>query len=109
MFMPTALRFCRKSSSRGPKLSIGSLCAAVFLAGSLTAQAQTSVPKPTEQDALEIGVRGYLFLYPLVTMDVTRRQMTNVERPEGLFAPTNVFVNVPSYPKADMKTVVRPN
>ncbi len=54
-------------------------------------------------------MRAYLYFYPLVTMDVTRRQMTNAERPEGLAAPANFFANVPAYPTADMKVVVRPN
>ena len=31
------------------------------------------------QEAGEIGVNAYLYFYPLVTMDVTRRQMTNLE------------------------------
>jgi hypothetical protein len=33
----------------------------------------------TEQEALEVGVEAYHYFYPLVLMDTTRRQMTNVE------------------------------
>ena len=29
--------------------------------------------------AFEIGVEGYVFLYPVVLMEITRQQMTNVE------------------------------
>ena len=32
----------------------------------------------TEQEARELGVEAYLYFYPLVVMDATRRQMTNV-------------------------------
>lgn len=40
------------------------------------AWAAASVP---EQEAYDIGVDAYLFLYPLVTMEITRAQLTNVE------------------------------
>jgi hypothetical protein len=62
-----------------------------------------------ETDAHAIGVQAYVYLYSLVTMDITRKQLTNVERPDGLQAPMNVFANVPVYPTADTKVVVRPN
>jgi hypothetical protein len=71
-----------------------------------TAQAQQSV---TEQEAYAIGVDAYLYFYPLVTMDITRKQLSNVEAGKGLGGPMNTFANVPEYPQADMKVVVRPN
>ena len=37
------------------------------------------------------------------------KQLTNVERPEGIHAPMNAFANVAAYPTAEMKVVVRPN
>ncbi len=63
----------------------------------------------SEQDAHAIGVQAYLYLYSLVTMDLTRKQFTNIVKPEGISAPMNTFANVPEYPTADMKVVVRPN
>ncbi len=62
------------------------------------------------QEAEEIGVNAYLYFYPLVTMDVTRRQMTNLEsgKKPG-YGPMNEFSHVREYPPADMKVVVRPN
>jgi hypothetical protein len=60
-------------------------------------------------EAHAIGVEGYLYFYPLVTMDLTRKQLTNVEHAEGIHAPMNSFANIPAYPTADMKAVVRPN
>jgi hypothetical protein len=62
------------------------------------------------EEAHAIGVDAYLYFYPLVTMDLTRRQLTNVEPSKGgLGGPPNTFVNIPAYPTADMKAVVRPN
>ena len=34
----------------------------------------------SEQDAHSIGVTAYLYFYSLVTMDVTRKQLTNVAK-----------------------------
>ena len=68
-------------------------------------------PAPiTEEEAHAIGVDAYLYFYPLVTMDLTRLQSTNVEPGQEPFkGPMNTFVNVPTYPTAEMRTVVRPN
>jgi hypothetical protein len=63
-----------------------------------------------EQEARAIGVAAYLYLYPLVTMGLTRRQMTNLPAGKELgFGPANTFNNVPAYPSASDKVVVRPN
>jgi hypothetical protein len=50
--------------------------------------------------------RQYIYLYPLVTMKMTRRVFTNIEPGKG---PMNQFPHVPAYPPADFKSVVRPN
>jgi hypothetical protein len=73
---------------------------------SLTAQAQSAV---TEYEAQSIAVDAYIYFYPLVTMDLTRKQLTNVEPGKGIGSPMNVIFNVPTFPTADMKQVVRPN
>jgi hypothetical protein len=69
--------------------------------------AQTAV---TEQEAHAIGVDAYLYFYPLISMDLTRKQSTNIE-PGREFGkgPMNMFTNVPEYPPADFKGVVRTN
>src|SRR5882757_8466853 len=62
-----------------------------------------------EQEAHDIGVTAYTYFYPLVTMDLTRKQLTNVARAEGISAPMNTFASLTAFPPADMKAVVRPN
>src|SRR5882757_711907 len=83
-------------------LVIGLLVSPVLL---LAARAQTAV---TEQEAHAIGVDAYVYLYPLVTMDITRKQLTNTDKGFGR-GPMNVFHNVPAYPPASDKSVVRTN
>ncbi len=63
----------------------------------------------SEEEAHSIGVAAYLYFYPLVTMDITRRQLTNVAKPEGIHTPMNSFASLGEFPPADMKVVVRPN
>jgi len=66
--------------------------------------------QPTEQEAYEIGVEAYVYFYPLVTMDVTRRVTTNIEAGKiPGFGPMNTFHHIRAFPDADFKTVVRPN
>ena len=63
----------------------------------------------SEEEAHAIGVDAYLYFYSLVTMDLTRKQLTNVEPGKGFGGPTNTFANVPAYPTAEDRAVVRPN
>jgi hypothetical protein len=85
---------------------------AAFAAAILTSGFSSKVyaaERISEDEAHAIGVHAYLYLYSLVTMDLTRKQLTSVERADGLQAPMNTFANIGEYPTADMKTVVRPN
>jgi hypothetical protein len=64
------------------------------------------------EDALEVvplGVEAYIYGYPLVTMEMTRRVMTNVEKPEGARAPMGQFARMREYPTADFRDVTAPN
>jgi hypothetical protein len=87
------------------------MAVAVFLAflapiRTEAAEAQSSV---SEEEAYAIGVDAYLYFYPLVTMDITRKQISNIEPGKGFGGPMNAFINIPTYPTADIKAVVRPN
>jgi hypothetical protein len=64
----------------------------------------------TAQEAYEIGLEAYVYFYPLVTINVTRRVATNVEAGKiPAFGPMNAFSHLRAYPSADLKAVVRPN
>jgi len=79
----------------------------LFAASATTIGAQPAI---TEQVAHAIGVNAYLYFYSLVTMDLTRKQSTNIEPGKEVGkGPMNAFTNVSAYPPADYRTVVRVN
>ena len=84
---------------------------AALVVGLLVAAFAPAMAAPvTEEEAHAIGVDAYLYFYPLVTMEVTRAQLTNQELgPGSLGGPMNRFANIPAFPTAEMKAVVRPN
>ncbi len=61
------------------------------------------------QEAFDIGVEAYIYGYPLVTMEMTRRVMTNVVKPGGNHAPMGQFHNSKTYPDASFRDVTAPN
>src|SRR5262245_55692380 len=60
-------------------------------------------------EAKEIAIDVYVYGYPLVTMDYTRRVMTNVSSPQGTHAPMGQFVRARTYPNASFRDVTAPN
>jgi hypothetical protein len=52
---------------------------------------------------------AYVYGYPLVTMEMTRRVITNVARPEGTHAPMGQIINMREYPNASFRDVTAPN
>jgi hypothetical protein len=82
----------------------------LLVASTVTPILKVEAAPITEDEAHAIGVDAYVYFYPLVTMDLTRLQFTNVEPgKDPTKGPMNTFVNIPTYPPADLKVVVRPN
>lgn len=85
---------------------VGGLLAVALSVASLTSHAAPI----TEEAAHAIGMDAYVYFYSLLSMDVTRKQFTNIEAGKEFGkGPMNMFVNIPEYPPADFKGVVRPN
>jgi len=63
----------------------------------------------SQTDAVAIAVEAYIYGYALVLQDLTRKQFTNVVRPEGTHAPMGQFVRMRTYPPLDFKDVGAPN
>lgn len=84
----------------------------IFFAGLLllvvTAPLASAAPL-TEAQAFELGVDAYVYGYPLVTMELTRRVSVNVRAPEGTRAPMGQFANLRTYPDAAFRAVTTPN
>jgi hypothetical protein len=107
---------CKNLLNRRNALLAGSALVAASTFGSTAildvAHAQAAVTHSAipEQEAHAIAVDAYLYFYPLVTMDITRKQATNIEAGKEIGkGPMNVFNNISAYPPADFRGVVRPN
>jgi hypothetical protein len=98
-FLAALLLAAMASLSMGPEL-----------VGPVSAAPPETEPNITEEAAHAIAVDAYLYFYPLLSMDITRLQSTNIESGKEFGkGPMNTFVNVPAYPPADLKVVVRIN
>ena len=56
-----------------------------------------------------LATDAYIYGYPLVTMEMTRRVITNVARPEGTKAPMGQIIKLREYPDATFRDVTAPN
>ncbi|MFG1183776.1 MULTISPECIES: DUF1254 domain-containing protein [Xanthobacter] len=63
----------------------------------------------TDAEDLRAASDAYIYGYPLVTMEFTRRVMTNVAAPEGSHAPMGQFARLRTYPDASFRDVTAPN
>jgi hypothetical protein len=81
-----------------------------------TAQAQQPASTPAgaraaiAEEAQAIAQEAYVYLYPLIIMDLTRKQLTNLDpRVNAMGGPINAFTHIRTFPTAEMRAVVRPN
>jgi hypothetical protein len=84
-----------------------SLIAMVALGAAVSQALVARAQGITEEAAHTIGVDAYLYFYPLILVDITQKQSTNIEAGKEFGkGPMNTFVNVPAFPPADLKVVV---
>lgn len=75
---------------------------------SIPSSAPTSEASTDEAQA--IAQEAYIFLYPLVLFDLTRKQMINADpKVNPAAGPANAFTHLRAFPPADARVVVRPN
>jgi hypothetical protein len=70
----------------------GSACCSSWEIVAILAPSVRGAEPLAEQEAHAIGIEAYIYLYPLVTMEMTRRVFTNIEPGKG---PMNQFPHVP--------------
>ena len=75
----------------------------------VTLTSKAAEDKLSEEDALKLGTEAYIYGCPLVTMEITRRVVTNVEKPEGSHAPMGQLILLREYPTPAFKEVTAPN
>jgi hypothetical protein len=84
--------------------------ALLFVAlGGRRASAQQAATPLTADEATAIATDAYVYGYPLVTVEMTRRVATNAAAPVGLHAPMGQLVSAREYPTAAFKDVTAPN
>jgi len=66
-------------------------------------------PSLSAKDAFDIATEAYIYGYPLVTMEMTRKVMTNTATPKGTHAPMGQFALMRTYPNASFRDVTAPN
>ncbi len=64
---------------------------------------------PEGLDEFALAVEAYTYAYPLVTMEITRRVITNVAEPEGSRGPMGHVIKLREYPDAKFRDVTAPN
>ena len=92
-------------------LTTASLLAAplLFLRGGSASGQVSEMPPTPKSEAEQIALDAYVYGYSLITTEVTRVQMSNVAKIEGMHAPTGQFANIKRYPPADFRGVSAPN
>jgi hypothetical protein len=71
----------------------------------MTPGAAESKAELSEEDAAEIGTEVYVYGYPLVTMEMTRRVATNTADPAGLRAPMGQFAHARTFPPVTYRDI----
>ena len=64
---------------------------------------------PEGLDEFALAVEAYIYAYPLVTMEMTRRVITNVTEAKGTRAPMGHLIKLREYPNAKFRDVTAPN
>lgn len=84
--------------------------AANITAGRETMTQPTTTQVSSAADAQAIAQEAYIYFYPLILMDLTRKQLINTDpKVNPIGGPANAFTHIRAFPTAEMRAVVRPN
>ncbi|WP_157019655.1 DUF1254 domain-containing protein [Mesorhizobium xinjiangense] len=98
-------------SRRSFTASAASLLAAASLPSGAMAQAQDGLLHDVFKGGEDfwLALEAYAYAYPLVTMEMTRRVMTNVPKVEGTRGPMGQLIKLREYPSASFRDVTAPH
>jgi hypothetical protein len=102
--MESAMLFSRRAAAAG--------VLSLFAGTSISTLARAELGELNLGEGLEdfwLATDAYIFGYPLVTMEMTRRVVTNVAKPEGTRAPMGHLIKLREYPNASFRDVTAPN
>lgn len=88
---------------------VGLICRSLLVFALALAPSVGRAQAPAEDEAVALATEAYIYGYPLVTMEFTRRVMTNVVEPKGTHAPMGRFLLMRQYPDAAFRDVTAPN
>lgn len=69
----------------------------------------TAAESQSKQDLAALAADAYVYAYSLISVEVSRRVITNVVKPEGLRTPMGQLTNGREYPNAAYRDVTAPN
>ena len=81
----------------------------LLLRGGSASGQVSEVLQTSRSEAEQIALDAYVYGYSLITTEVTRVQMSNVDKVEGMHAPSGQFANIKRYPPAAFRGVSAPN
>src|SRR5208282_747241 len=103
----------RADKSRSTAILAAAVSALLICLGIVAGGASRAADNPEAVDVEGIAVEAYIYAYPLVTVELTRRRLTNVvapaDSPAGAKAPMGQFAKFRKYPDASYRDVTAPN
>lgn len=108
--LPRRMRF-RPARTTIALLATVAVAATAAACSSDSSSSSSESTSPNAAKSEDAAVNAYVYTYPLVTMELTRRQQTNVPAPDPAkgVAPMNQLAPLNFLPDANFKNVVRPN
>lgn len=97
-------------SRRAALTALTSVASTLALARSARAQFDGPLSRAVEAgEDFWLATDAYIYGYPLVTMEMTRRIITNVASPVGTRGPMGQFIKLRQYPDASFRDITAPN
>jgi len=96
-------------SARVVRRTVGMFAAGVLCLALISCEQQGTKQAPGVEQAVTDAVDVYVYGYPLITMDMTRKMMTNYTSLEGARGPMGQIIKLRTYPAVDDHAVTAPN